>query len=62
MLGKRLRRYLITLAIGALALTTVPAAGFGQADRLQNLEPGGREDIQVNNPRDFSPLAHRLRQ
>jgi hypothetical protein len=60
MLGKRLRRYLITLAIGAL--TTVPAAGFGQAARLQNLEPGGREDIQVNNPRDFSPLAHRLRQ
>ena len=45
MLGKKLRRYLIMLAIGALALTAVPAAGFGQADRLQNLEPGGRADL-----------------
>ena len=53
MLGKKLRRYLITLVIGALALTAVPAAGFGQADRLQNLEPGGRADLDEKVPVNF---------
>ena len=40
MSGKRLRRYLFALVLGAFAITAVPAAGFGQADRLQNLENG----------------------
>ena len=53
MLGKKLRRYLIALSIGALALTAVPAAGFGQADRLQNLEPGGRADLDEKVPVNF---------
>jgi hypothetical protein len=52
-LGKRLRCYAITLVIGALALTAVPAAGFGQADRLQNLEPGGRADLKEKVPVNF---------
>jgi hypothetical protein len=53
MLGKNLRRYLITLVIGALALVAVPAAGFGQADRLQNLEPGERADLDEKVPVNF---------
>jgi hypothetical protein len=52
-LGKKLRRYLITLLIGALALIAVPSAGFGQADRLQNLEPGGRADLDEKVPVNF---------
>ena len=52
-MGKKLRRYLITLVIGALALTAVPAAGFGQADRLQNLDPGGRADLDEKVPVSF---------
>jgi hypothetical protein len=53
MLGKRLSRYLVALVIGALALTAVPAAGFGQADRLQNLEPGKRAELNEKVPVNF---------
>ena len=53
MLGKRLRRYLITLGVGVLALAAMPAAGFGQADGYRNLEPGERADLDEEVPVNF---------
>ena len=60
MLGTTLRRYLITLLIGALALRYID--NVPRAERDEPLKRQKAEDIQVNNPQDFSPLAHRLRQ
>ena len=53
MLGKKLRRYLIALGVGVLALAAVPAAGFGQADGYRNLEPGERADLDEKVPVNF---------
>jgi hypothetical protein len=53
MSGKSLRRYLVALVVGALALIAMPAAGFGQADRLQNLVPGKRADLNEKVPVNF---------
>ena len=53
MLGKRLRRYLITLGVGVLALAAMPAAGFGQGDGYRNLEPGERADLDEKVPVNF---------
>ena len=53
MLGKKLRRYLIALGVGVLALAAVPAAGFGQADGYQNLEPGERAELDEKVPVNF---------
>ena len=44
-LGKRLRRYLVAIGVGVLALAGVPAAGFGQGGDYQDLEPGERADL-----------------
>jgi hypothetical protein len=51
--GKSLRRYLVALVIGVLAMAAMPAAGFGQADGYQNLEPGERADLDEKVPVNF---------
>ena len=53
MLGKKLGRYLLMFSLGALALGLAPAAGFGQAGGLQNLQPGERADLDERVPVNF---------
>jgi hypothetical protein len=52
-LGKRLRRYLVAIGVGVLALAGAPAAGFGQGGDYQNLEPGERADLDEKAPVNF---------
>lgn len=53
MFGKRFGRYLLMFSVGALALGLVPAAGFGQDGGFQNLQPGGRADLDEKVPINF---------
>ena len=50
---KKLRRYLVAVGVGVLALVAVPAAGFGQADGYRNLEPGKRAELNEKVPVNF---------
>ncbi len=50
---KKLRRYLVALGVGVLALVAVPAAGFGQAEGYRNLEPGKRAELNEKVPVNF---------
>ena len=50
---KKLRRYLVAMGVGVLALVAVPAAGFGQADDYRNLEPGKRAELNEKVPVNF---------
>jgi hypothetical protein len=49
----RLGRYLLMFFVGALALGLTPAAGFGQAGGLQDLQAGERADLDEEAPVNF---------
>jgi hypothetical protein len=56
-LKKKLRRYLVAMGVGVLALVAVPAAGFGQADDYRSLEPGKRAELNEKVPVNFATTS-----
>ena len=51
---KKLRRYLVAMGVGVLAL---PAAGFGQADDYRSLAPGKRAELNEKVPVNFATTS-----